>query len=220
MEIPGGQDAVELVAELIRGAAAPAPMSCKVLAIDGPGGAGKSTLALRVAEQLGGAPVIQTDDFASWINSLDWYPRLLGQVLAPLAAGRVARYQRYDWDTRTLAEWRDVQPGEYLIIEGVSSSRLAFRPYLAASVWVRNRALRAPSPRPGTRRTGRAPALARLDGRGGRLHRPRAPRPTRRRRRERRRQLAATQRRRHPEARADAHRALRSRARRRGWRLL
>ncbi len=136
MEIPGGQDAVELVAELIRGAAAPAPMSCKVLAIDGPGGAGKSTLALRVAEQLGGAPVIQTDDFASWINSLDWYPRLLGQVLAPLAAGRVARYQRYDWDTRTLAEWRDVQPGEYLIIEGVSSSRLAFRPYLAASVWV------------------------------------------------------------------------------------
>ncbi|MGA2469636.1 MAG: hypothetical protein ABSG64_02980 [Solirubrobacteraceae bacterium] len=136
MQLPGGQDAVELVVALIAGVAAPPPMSCKVLAIDGPGGSGKSTLAARVAEQLGGVPVIETDNFASWINALDWYPRLVEQVLEPLAAGRAARYQRYDWDTQRLGEWHDVRPGEYLIIEGVSSSRLAFRPYLAASVWV------------------------------------------------------------------------------------
>ncbi len=101
MRPPGGQDAVERVVALVRGARAPAPMKTKVLAIDG--GGGKSTLAARVAERLGGVAVIATDDFASWRNALDWH---------------------------------EVKAGTYLIVEGVSSSRVAFAPYLAASVWV------------------------------------------------------------------------------------
>ena len=133
------------VVGLIR--AAPVPlatgMRCRVLAIDGPGGAGRSTLAIAVARALGDAPVVHTDAFAAWDNPLDWHARLLDQVLRPLCVGAAARYQRYDWDARQLAEWHEIDPRDVLIIEGVGASRRALRPYLAASFWVQtNRAER------------------------------------------------------------------------------
>ena len=106
-----------------------------VIAVDGLGGAGKSTLAAALAVELG-ATVIHTDDFASWDVPLEWWPRVLAQVLEPLTAGRAARFRRYDWDRRELAEWHEVAPGGVVILEGVSSSRRAFRPFLAFSIWV------------------------------------------------------------------------------------
>src|SRR5438552_15278696 len=60
----------------------------------------------------------------------------VGQVLEPLSHNETARYQRYDWSTKRLAEWHDVQPVDYLLLEGVSSSREAFRPYIALSIWI------------------------------------------------------------------------------------
>lgn len=132
-----GPVAVQRGVELAQRVGAPAGMARVVVAIDGPGGAGKSTLAARVAASLGGAPVIHTDDFASWDNPLDWWPRLIDQVLVPLSHGQVACYQRFDWDAQRLADWCEVAPGRFLIIEGVSAFRREFRPYLAAGIWVR-----------------------------------------------------------------------------------
>jgi uridine kinase len=122
-------------------AARPAPgMSTSIVAVDGYGGAGKSTFAARLGELLNaeGSPadLVHTDDFASPDNPLNWWPRLLAQVLQPLRAGAVARYQRYDWDRGRLAEWHDVQPGGLVLLEGVSASRDVFRPYLGLTVWV------------------------------------------------------------------------------------
>jgi uridine kinase len=111
-------------------------MTTRVVAIDGLGGAGKSTLAARLAQRLDGALVVHTDDFASWETPIDWWPRLVEQVLDPLAVNRAGRYQRYDWDTARLAEWIDVPPDAFVVLEGVSAAREAFRPYLALSVWV------------------------------------------------------------------------------------
>jgi uridine kinase len=128
--------AVERVVELACASSAPAGMAVRVVAIDGPGGAGKTTLAALVAARLDDAPIVHTDDFASWSNPLDWYGRLVEQVLRPLAEGAPARYQRFDWDADRLAEWHEVTPRDFLIIEGVSASRDAFRPYLAVTVWV------------------------------------------------------------------------------------
>ena len=106
-----------------------------VVAIDGFGGAGKSTLAGRLSEELG-ATVVHTDDFAEWANPLGWWPRLIEEVLRPLSTNEPARYQRFDWDLGELAEWHDVAPGGVVVIEGVSSSRAVFRPHLSLSVWV------------------------------------------------------------------------------------
>jgi uridine kinase len=124
------------IVELAHSATPPPGMRCKVIAIDGCGGAGKSVLAERVSELLGGAPIVHTDDFASWENPVDWWPRLLEQVLSPLAANRPARYQAYDWETRRLTEWHEIAPGEFLVLDGVSASRHAFREHLALTVWV------------------------------------------------------------------------------------
>jgi len=62
--------------EAIRSSRAPAGVATCIVAIDGPGGAGKSSLANRLAEELG-APVVRTDDFASWENPVDWWPELI-----------------------------------------------------------------------------------------------------------------------------------------------
>jgi uridine kinase len=80
--------------------------------------------------------VVRTDDFASWENPLHWWSRLEEQVLQPVAAGHEGRYQRYDWQRRSLAAWHTVAPGGMLILEGVSSARAAVRDRLSLSVWV------------------------------------------------------------------------------------
>src|SRR5262249_5029682 len=83
----------------------PAPFATRVVAVDGLGGAGKTTLAERLAAELD-APVVHTDDFASWDNPVDWWPDLLEQVLEPLAAGRAARFTPTSWGGPLRAEIR------------------------------------------------------------------------------------------------------------------
>jgi uridine kinase len=117
-------------------AARPLPgVTTTVIAVDGFGGAGKSTLTARLTA-LVPSTVVHTDDFASWDNPLDWWPRLIEQVLSPLSRNEQARYQRYDWDSRVLAEWHAIEPGGVVLLEGVSSSREKFRPFLSLSIWV------------------------------------------------------------------------------------
>lgn len=118
-----------------RAAVAPSPMSTRVIAIDGLGGAGKSALAGKLAPLLE-AEVLCTDDFASADTPLEWWPRLIEQVLVPLSRNEPGRYQRYDWSKGRLAEWNDVAVAPFLVLEGVSSSRAAFAPYLAFRIWV------------------------------------------------------------------------------------
>ncbi len=120
------------------------PPSCgavRLVAIDGPGGAGKSTFATRLAATFGEAhavhaQVVHTDDFAGWDNQFDWFPRLIAQLVEPLASGRPGRYQRYDWVKRQLAEWHDVPIAPVVIIEGVGSARRQITEALAFTVWV------------------------------------------------------------------------------------
>jgi uridine kinase len=124
------------IVEAVRATQAPEGIATKFVAIDGCGGAGKSVLAAKLAEELGGAPVLQTDDFASWDNPLDWWPRLIDEALEPLSRGRPARFKRTDWASTGRQEWRELPPAEVVILEGVSASREAFQPFLTYSIWV------------------------------------------------------------------------------------
>jgi uridine kinase len=109
-------------------------MTTRVVAVDGPGGAGKSSLAEYLAHELE-APIVHTDDFASWENPVDWWPELIEQVLVPLAAGRPARYTPSSWGGPA-KEQVVVEPVDFVVLEGVTASRTAFRPYLTYSIWV------------------------------------------------------------------------------------
>jgi uridine kinase len=122
------------VLEAIRSSRAPGAVKVRVIAIDGLGGAGKSSLAALLARELD-APIVRTDDFAHWDNPTDWWPDQLAHALEPLAAGKPAWYEPTSWDAEEKAPVM-IEPAEFVILEGVTASREAFRPYLACSVWV------------------------------------------------------------------------------------
>ncbi|HUG64720.1 MAG TPA: hypothetical protein VMK83_05835 [Gaiellaceae bacterium] len=110
-------------------------MVTRVVAVDGRGGAGKSTLARLLSVELD-APIVHTDDFASWENPLDWWPDLIDRVLEPLARGEAASYRPTRWGGPVRPPVV-VQPVDMVLLEGVTASRERFRPYLAYSIWVR-----------------------------------------------------------------------------------
>lgn len=108
-----------------------------LVAVDGHGGSGKSAFAGRVAGHTGDVRVVHTDDFANLgiTEGLD-VERLRRQVIEPLRRGEPARYQRFDWPSRRLAEWHDLKAGGVVIVEGVSSLRREFGQVWDLSVWV------------------------------------------------------------------------------------
>jgi uridine kinase len=119
-----------------------------LIAVDGCGASGKSTLARRFAQWSGNSQIVQMDDFyrpastreegvdVSPIGSLFDWQRLEREVLRPLSTGLCVRYQRYDWDTDALAEWHDISPTGLVIIEGVYSARLELAACYALILWV------------------------------------------------------------------------------------
>jgi uridine kinase len=121
-----------------------------LVAVDGAGGSGKTTLAATAAELLDGATIVHGDDFYRVMPSVereglsaeqgyqryfDW-ERLRDQVLAPLRAGRAARYQLFDWATERLGDWQEISPGGPVIVEGVYTARPELAPYYHLTVYV------------------------------------------------------------------------------------
>jgi uridine kinase len=116
--------------------AAKSPNRTVWIGIDGLGGAGKSTLARRIAAAIERAVVVAVDDF-SGPRIAEWdIERLQVQLANPLLQGQPARFQRWDWDRDEGMEWVDVQPGTVVIIEGVSATRAEVKLPWALRIWV------------------------------------------------------------------------------------
>jgi len=103
-----------------------------VLLIDGRSGAGKTTLARRLAPLLG-AQLVSLDDL---------YPGWRG-----LAAGSAAVHQtvlrahdpgwtRWDWTAGEAAEWHPVDPEAPIVIEGCGALSRANRALATFGIWV------------------------------------------------------------------------------------
>jgi len=121
-----------------------------LVGIDGLGGAGKSTLAAMLQQELTDFVVVHNDDFYQVLDEalrarlnpeqgyrryFDWQ-RLRHQVLIPLSAGRAAYYERFDWPTGQLAEAIQVAPSSIIAVEGVYSTRPELRDYYDLTIWV------------------------------------------------------------------------------------
>ncbi|WP_156721440.1 uridine kinase family protein [Streptomyces apocyni] len=115
------------------------PPSCgpvRLVAVDGHAGSGKSTFAERLAEALGGAPVLHLDDFATHEELFAWTDRLRRQVLTPFSQGRAARCAPYDWRLRRFGPARTVRPAPVVLLEGVGAGRRVLRGELARLYWM------------------------------------------------------------------------------------
>jgi uridine kinase len=109
----------------------------RLVAVDGPSGAGKTRFALALAKHLD-APVVHTDDLLDgWDDQFTFWPRLEEQVLEPLRRGSPATYRRYEWHRQAFAaEPVTVEPAPVVVLEGVSSARRVIRPELSLAVFV------------------------------------------------------------------------------------
>ena len=115
-----------------------------LIAIEGFGGSGKSTIASRLAESLGSAFVIGIDDFIvkekltepSWDTGAFDRTRLERQVLTPIANRQPVSYQKLIWQTNQLSEQMTVPNVDYLIIEGISSYHPDIEKYYDYKIWI------------------------------------------------------------------------------------
>ena len=135
--------------------------SVLVLAIDGYGAAGKSTIAAAIAEATGAA-LVHTDDFfesgpepggperhrlgvpaggsprgeQTLSHYYDWR-RLRAEALEPLRAGHGAEFRRFDWERgRGLDGYVCVTPSPLVVLEGVISAAPELADLVDRSVFV------------------------------------------------------------------------------------
>jgi uridine kinase len=119
-------------------AAPPRLGATRLVCVDGPAGAGKTTFAGRLATVLGpDTAVLHMDDvYAGW--TLDGAAaRLAAGVLRPLSEGRPGAFHRYDW---TAGRFEDaltpVPVASVLVVEGCGSSPRAFDAWTTLRIWV------------------------------------------------------------------------------------
>jgi len=114
----------EAITEALRviGHAQPRCGATKVVAIDGPSGAGKTDLTAALAEHLPGAHVLHMDDlYPGWDGLAQAVADLHDKILAPVARGELAAYRRWDWEHDRYADWHSLPATPLLLVEGAGS---------------------------------------------------------------------------------------------------
>jgi hypothetical protein len=110
-----------------------------IVAVDGRGASGKTTLAERLRTAVPGAQVVHTDDIA-WAHSrFGWDDLMRAGVLEPLHRGEFVHYRPPAWDRHDRAGHVDVSPrAPLVIIEGVGASRRELSHLIDTALWVQS----------------------------------------------------------------------------------
>ncbi|MFZ9309327.1 MAG: AAA family ATPase [Candidatus Nanopelagicales bacterium] len=127
----------EIVSNLSRGKAKLGETT--LIAIDGPSGAGKTTLSKQLEYELNDVETIHMDDlYAGWKDALsqELYERISTQILTPLSLESVACYQKYNWYTNKFEDWVELDCPRYLLLEGVGAAAIPNRQWISFSVYM------------------------------------------------------------------------------------
>ena len=137
--------AARSIAEEVEARRSGSPTSPFVVAIDGPSGSGKSSLAAAVAPLIRAAVIGADDFFSAWFSDADWdgfspeerahycidWQRLRSEALEPLIQGRRAEWHPFDWEAGPREDGSyglsaarvSVEPAPVVLVEGAYSSR-------------------------------------------------------------------------------------------------
>ncbi|MFI5916769.1 hypothetical protein [Dactylosporangium sp. NPDC051541] len=109
----------------------------RLIAIDGRGGAGKTTVAERLRRAVPNSAVVHTDDVAWHHACFDWGALLAEHVLAPLHRGEAVDYRPDAWAAHDRPGAITVPAGlDYVWIEGTGIIRAELARWLDASMWL------------------------------------------------------------------------------------
>jgi len=107
-----------------------------VLAVDGRGGSGKTTLAECLHRAAVRSAIVHTDDLA-WNEPLFAWGHLLANVLEPLRSGDAVRFRPPAWDEHARDGAIEVPADlDLVIVEGTGASQRAAAPLMDAVIWV------------------------------------------------------------------------------------
>ncbi len=129
-----------------------------LVALDGPSGAGKTTLAVALASELSAAHVPSDDFYSAEVTDAEWdalspagraeraidWRRLRRDALEPLLSGEPARWQPFDFESGTrpdgsygMHSWRvERAPSRLILLDGAYSSRPELSDLISLSVLV------------------------------------------------------------------------------------
>ena len=113
----------------------PACGGSKVIAIDGPSGAGKTDLAEQVRAATG-AVVLHLDDLYPGWHDLEAAPPMVAAILSAVAVDEVGRARHWDWEADRPGTDITLPPAPLIIVEGVGAAASVVRPFLSLVVWV------------------------------------------------------------------------------------
>ncbi|MCX6438269.1 MAG: AAA family ATPase [Actinobacteria bacterium] len=133
---------MNLVAALTDLCASPSKVGkTHIIAIDGPAGAGKTTLALQISQALSSrfsVDVVHMDDlYNGWDHALgENLTEQLSKIIEAQRKLQTYALPQFDWNENKYSHTRDLKPSQILILEGVGSAREIVRNSATTTIWI------------------------------------------------------------------------------------